>query len=252
MTNLPWVLDAHELERTLGIPEVLFVNDLEATAHSLDLLPVDAVVTLAEGDEDAVGNRAVIAAGTGLGEAALYWDGRRHHPFATEGGHSAFSPSSDDEAALMSHLRRRFGRTSWERVLSGPGLVELHHFVTTRDGITEPRWLRERLTGCDPAETITAAGLEGRSEACRRALEMFVRLYAVETANLALKIMARGGVWIAGGIAPKILPFFESGRFMKRFLSAGRMRPLLERIPVKVITNEDAPLIGAAHRALMG
>ncbi len=250
-TNLPWIVDARLLANELNIPTVLLINDLEATAYGVTILgPTDWTV-LNVGAPDAVGNAAVIAAGTGLGEAGLYWDGQRHYPFATEGGHTDFAPRFPLEVELLQFLSAKFERVSYERVLSGPGLVNIYQFLHETGRGDEPAWLTEELRAHDPAAIITQAALAERSALCMQALDLFVSIYGAEAGNLALKIMATGGVFIGGGIAPKILPKLISPLFRQAFVTKGRMRPLLEAMPVRVIRHEQPALLGAARCAVL-
>lgn len=251
-TNLPWVVDARRLARRLGLDRVGLLNDLEAAAHGVAALEPNALETLNAGSAEARGNAALIAAGTGLGEAGLYWDGSRHHPFACEGGHADFGPRDDLETAFLGWLRARHGRVSWERVVSGPGLVALYEFLRDREGGGEPAWLTESLRAQDPAAAITRAALERRDERCALTLDRFVALYGAEAGNLALKVMARGGVYVGGGIAPRILAAMRTPAFLDAFVDKGRMRPLLESMPVRIILNEQCALLGAARWALLG
>jgi glucokinase len=268
-TNLPWLVDAAALARVLGIDRAWLLNDLEASAWGLDALdPGDLVVLAAGGPtrepaaggparEPAAGgpapagNAALIAAGTGLGEAGLFWDGRRRFPFATEGGHAGFAPADARQQALLAWLLPRFGHVSWERVVSGPGLVNIYQFLRDTGEGSEPPWLREALREGDPPAVISRAALEGTSELCARALDLFVVLYGAEAGNLALKTMATGGVYVGGGIAPRILERLRDGRFLDAFRAKGRMRPLLESMPVRVVVNEKTALLGAARFAHM-
>lgn len=245
-TNLPWVVDAGAMAVGLGLERVYVMNDLEANAWGIDALREDDFYVLNAGGSDAAGNGSVIAAGTGLGEAGLYWDGHRHRPFASEGGHTDFSPGSDLEIALLRHLRDRFGHVSWERVVSGPGLVNIHDFLRAHTGIEMPSWLADKMEAGDAAAAISTAGLEEDDPVCVEALDLFVHLYGVEAGNQALKVMATGGVYVGGGIAPKILERLKGPRFMEGFLAKGRMRPLLEAIPVRVILNDRTALYGPA------
>jgi glucokinase len=245
-TNLPWVIDADELARGSGIPTVMLLNDLEATGWGVSALGESQVGTLNPGQPDAVGNGAVIAAGTGLGEGGIYWDGNTARPFACEGGHSSFSPTDELGDRLLRYLRDSHGHVSWERVLSGPGLASLYRFMLADAGLSEPEWFIEAEDAGDPVPAISEAAFDGRCEASVRTLELFARFYGEEAANLALKVMATGGVWVGGGIAPKILQFLEGGAFMDGFLTKGRMRPLLESMPVKVILDDRTALLGAA------
>jgi len=256
--NLAWVVDASPLAHALRLPRVTLINDLEANAHGIfELTPADVIV-LNAGAHDATGNVAVISAGTGLGEAAMYWDGHYHHPFACEGGHASFSPTSDVEIELLQYLRGKFGgHVSWERVVSGPGLLNVYEFVRDTGHTAEPDWLREALAAGDPPAVISETALDGKSDLCVRALDLFVSAYGAEAGNLALKVMAIGGVYIGGGIAPKIAARLDGAPFMDAFRAKGRLHALLGRIPVKLITNEHTALLGAArcaalHAALAG
>lgn len=247
-TNLPWLIDADDLERSFGFRCVL-LNDLEATACGLAALTGDDLHTLQAGAATAIGNEAVIAAGTGLGEAGLYWDGERHNAFATEGGHASFAPASTLEFALLRHLQRKFSHVSWERVVSGMGIVSLHEFLREYRGIPVPDALAARMAEGDAAAEISGAALDGSDDICAEAMALFVRLYGCEAGNLALKLMSGGGIYVGGGIAPKILPLLQSGAFIEAFLNKGRMRHLLEAMPVRVILNDRAALYGPALRA---
>ena len=245
-TNLPWRIDADALQSKFGFGLCTLLNDLEATAYALPALGAEDLLTLQAGAQDASGNAAVIAAGTGLGEAGLFWDGRHHHPFATEGGHASFSPGDELDIAFLHHLQQQHRHVSWERVVSGMGLLSLHDFLRLHHHAPVPLWLAEELQGVDAAASISAAALSGRDEICVETLNRFVRLYGAEAANLALKVMSRGGLYLGGGIAPKILPLLQDGVFLDAFLNKGRMRPLLEAMPVKVILNDRAALYGPA------
>lgn len=245
-TNLPWVIDAQAMQSSFGFDSVSLMNDLQANAWGIDALGEDDFCLLSTGNVDAAGNASIIAAGTGLGEAGLYWDGKRHWPFASEGGHADFSPHNDLEIALLVYLRERFGRASWERVVSGPGLVNVHDFLRAHRGVAVPSWLNEEMAAADPAAVISKAALDDRDAICIEALDLFVHLYGVEAGNHALKIMATGGIYIGGGIAPRILDKLKGPLFMEGLLSKGRMRPLVERMPVRVILNDRAALYGPA------
>ena len=248
-TNLPWRIDASDLRIEFGLRSCALLNDLEATAWGIPALGEEDLLTLHPGVPDAWGNQAVIAAGTGLGEAGLYWDGLQYRPFATEGGHASFSPSDDLEMALLKHLMRVHRHVSWERVISGPGLVSLHEFHCLFCHIPVPEWLQQEMRQGDAAAAIANAALTRRDETCVKTLDWFVRLYGAESGNLALKVMSRGGLYLGGGIAPKILPRLQNGTFLEAFFSKGRMRPLLEAMPVKVILNDRAGLYGPALHA---
>ena len=248
-TNLPWHIDADALQRQFGLAHCTLLNDLEATAYGLPALGADDLLTLQAGAPDAGGNAAVIAAGTGLGEAGLFWDGQCHHPFATEGGHASFSPGDELEMSLLRYLQQRYQHISWERVVSGMGLLSLHEFLCLYHRVAAPQWLAEEMQSGDAAAAIASAALSGRDKICIETLDWFVRLYGAEAGNLALKVMSKGGLYLGGGIAPKILPLLQDGAFLDAFLNKGRMRPLLEAMPLKVILNDRAALFGAALRA---
>ncbi len=245
-TNLPWKLVAGDLGDELEIAPVTLLNDLEATAWGIQALDRDDFCVLQDGDRDPAGNAAVIAAGTGLGEAGMYRDGQCLRPFGTEGGHTDFSPANELEYALLCFLRRQFAHVSWERVLSGPGLVNLHTFLQEYRNREMPGWLVESMRTGDPAAVISQAALQQRDEICVEALDLFVYFYGVEAGNLALKMMATGGVYLGGGIAPKIIEKLKGDPFMQGFRSKGRMQPLLESMPVQVILNDRTALFGPA------
>ncbi len=251
-TNLPWELDETVLAKATGAQRVKLLNDLEAAAYGMLHLNEDEFCVLNEGAKPArVGNIAVIAAGTGLGEAMLIWDGEQHHPVASEGGHTDFGPTNPEEVELLSFLRDKFGpHVSYERILSGPGLFDLYIFLRQSSGTLEPSWLTKKITAGDPSAAIAEAGLSDEDAISAKTLEMFASIYGAEAGNLVLKCLAVGGVLIGGGIAPKMLPALKQGPFMKGFTAKGRFRGLMKRIPVKVALNARAPLIGAAHYAL--
>lgn len=251
-TNLPWLVEAAGIEARADIGEVFLLNDLEALAWGISELGDDDVLTLHHGEPDAVGNRAVIAAGTGLGQAGLFWDGSSHRPWATEGGHTDFAPITEDDDALLRFLRTELDHVSWERVVSGPGLHGIYRFLLDRNRVEAPEWLAEGVRVGDPAAAVALAAERGEDELADRAVRTFIRLYGAEAGNLALKVMARGGVYVAGGIAPKLRDLMSSGLFVDAFLAKGRMRPLLERMPVRLVLNPRLALPGAARRALAG
>jgi glucokinase len=249
-TNLPWIVEASRLAAELGLPHVGLVNDLEANAYGLATLGADDCQLLAAGEPGAHGNVALIAAGTGLGEAGVFWDGRRLHPFACEGGHADFSPRTELEVRLLEWLRANFEQhVSWERVLSGPGLVNVYRFLREDGRCEEPAWLSEQMRTGDPAAAIAQAALARTSPLCEHALDLFVSLYGSEAGNLALKLMATGGVYLGGGIAPKIAAKLADGSFMRAFVAKGRMAPLLQGMPVRVVMNDRTALRGAARHA---
>jgi glucokinase len=250
VTNLPWIVDAAALQRELHFRQVNLLNDLEANAYGINtLLPHELLSLNPDGDIRQVGNRALIAAGTGLGEAGMLWDGVAHRPFASEGGHASFAPNDSIGDELLTFLRREHGHVSWERVLSGMGMKNLYRFFRQRSGAAEPEWLSAQLQNGDLGAVVTQAGLANKDQACVDALDCFTRNYGSEAGNLALKMLALGGVYIGGGIAPKILAKMQSDIFLKAFSTKGRLSPLLRATPVYVILNDKTALQGAAWYA---
>lgn len=252
LTNLPWTLDAHDLQRTLGIHHIFLINDLEANGYGIAELSTDKIFTLHTGDASSVGHRGLIAAGTGLGEALLIWDPilRRHLPIPSEGGHVDFAARNDTEIALLQYLRRKLnGRVSMERVVSGLGIQNVYEFLRDDQKMEEPDWLRERMRSEDPNAVIGECADDGSSEICVKTIELVASAYGAEAGNLALKVLAMGGLYIGGGIGPKILKFLSGGGFMQAFLDKGRMSPLLETVPVRLILDDTCALLGAAAYA---
>lgn len=247
-TNLPWTLDARLLEVQIPARRVVLLNDLEATAHGVLALGPEHVVTLQAGQPRA-GNLAVIAAGTGLGEAWLARDGDRYVAVASEGGHADFAARTDVEIELLRALRVQYGHVSWERVVSGPGLVAIHAFLRERSGVPAPAWLRDRLAAEDDAAVISEVALAGADAVCAEALDLFVGAYGAEAGNLALRAFAIGGVFVAGGIAPKILPRLLDGPFLHAFRDKGRFADFMAGIPVRVVMEPRTALLGAARVA---
>src|SRR5271165_968624 len=250
LTNLPWTLDSRELAEELGIPHVFLINDLEANGYGIAELQPDQIYTLSEGDPSQIGNRALIAAGTGLGEGLLMWNGRMHVPYPSEGGHADFAPRNEDEIDLLRFLKQKYnGRISFERVVSGMGMTNIYDFLRDVRGMEEPAWLRDRMIEEDPNAVITELALAAKSEICERALDMFVSAYGAEAGNLALKVLSIGGLYIGGGIGPRILEKLKDGTFMKAFTDKGRLSQLLINMPVRVILESRAALLGAAAYA---
>ena len=243
-TNLPWVVDGASLAHTLGIKHVLLLNDLEATAHSIELLRPSELCTLNEGVPVPGANRALIAAGTGLGEAILFWNSGRYIVSATEGGHADLAPRTEKEIELLRFLKKRYDHVSFEVVLSGRGFRTIHEFLDP--ACKHPSF---DVPYADPAPEITRLALERSCTVCGETLEIWTALYGAEAGNLALKALARGGVYVAGGIAPKILPKMKDGTFVRAFCEKEKFGVLLGQIPIHVVLNEDAPLLGAAARA---
>ncbi|NIO09330.1 MAG: glucokinase [Deltaproteobacteria bacterium] len=250
-TNLPWELDESILEAELQVSRVKLLNDLEAAAYAMPHLPQSELACLQQGLKRE-GNIAVIAAGTGLGEAGLYWDGKNHHAIASEGGHADFAPRNDLEMELLKYLVPKFGgHVSYERVLSGDGLYNIYQFLRDSGHSKEPAWLAQRLAESgDPPAVVSEAGLSGRAQICSEALNLFSSIYGAEAGNLVLKFLAVGGLYVAGGIAPKILPTLQNGRFIKGFTDKGRFSELMTNTEVQIALNPRAPLLGAAQFAL--
>jgi len=250
LTNLPWTLDSRELSASLEIQHVFLINDLEANGYGIAELTDGQIYTLSEGDASQMGNRALIAAGTGLGECFLVWNGRSHTPYPSEGGHVDFAPRNEDEIDLLRFLKQKYnGRISFERVVSGQGLTNVYEFLREVRGLEEPSWLAERIAAEDPNAVITELALAAKSEICEKALDMFVSAYGAEAGNLALKLLSVGGVYVGGGIAPRILEKLKDGTFMKAFTDKGRLSQLLINMPVRVILESRAALMGAAAYA---
>lgn len=248
-TNLPWYLDETTLAATIPVGRVRLLNDLEATGYGVVALPASAFEALQRGAVRQ-GNIVLIAAGTGLGEALLIWDGVRHRVVASEGGHADFAPRTDLEIELLRSLGKEFGRVSYERVLSGPGLFNIYRFLRDSGSVPEPSWLSDRIENGDPSAVVSEVGLAGGHPLCVQALDLFASIYGAEAGNLALKALAVGGVFVGGGIAPKIRPKLADGTFITAFGDKGRFADLMASIPVKLVLEPRAALLGAAHVAL--
>jgi glucokinase len=252
ISNLPWTIDARELAAQLKLASVGLLNDMEAYAYGIDALDSKDFVTLNEGSEEAEGNRALISAKTGLGVAGLYWDGYRHHPFACEGGHADFAPTNDIQMELLTYLRKKYDRVSYERILSGPGIRNIYEFLRDSHKAEEPAWLREQLDAAhDPSPVISQIALEGKAAICEQALSIFVSVFGADAGNCALQYMSTGGIFIGGTIAAKIVPKMKEPVFLESFLDKGRLEVLLNDMPVKIILNDDCGLSGAARYTLV-
>lgn len=249
-TNLPWELDSTQIETELGIP-VDFINDLESTAFGLAALKPEELVTLYEGDADAVGNMAIIAPGTGLGEAGLYFDGTHYHPYATEGGHTDFAPRYELDIDLYRFLHRKHDHVSWERLVSGMGIVTLYEFLTEDQQKKPAAQVQQAMKEKDPAAVISQSALDKSCPVCMEVMTLFTRYMATEASQLALKTKCIGGLIIAGGIPPKILPLLQQeNRWREYFINRnGRMDALIRQVKVQVVVNEKLPLLGAAYYA---
>ena len=253
ISNLPWTIDSRELATQLKLRTVGLINDLEAFAYGIDALESKDFVTISGGSSDAEGNMAVVSAGSGLGEAGLYWDGFRHHPFACEGGHTEFAPKNDVEIELLQYLMEKYGNkhVSYERILSGPGVKNIYEFLRDTTKEAEPSWLKEQLAAApDIPALISELALSEKAPICDRTLSIFVSVFGSEAGNCALKFMGTGGIFVAG-IAGKIVAKMKEPAFMESFLDKGRMKSLLEGIPVKIVLNDDSGLIGAARFTLV-
>ncbi len=240
LTNLPWVIDRAALRAALGVSALRLLNDFEALGHGLALLGPADLVTLQEGRPQPHGPRAVLGAGTGLGQALLVWAEGGWRVLPGEGGHTSFAPQNPQEYRLHAFLAERHGHVSWERLLSGPGLAAIHAFLCAEAGVAPGG----AQTAEDPAAAV--ADRADRDPLCAGALDLFVRLYGAEAGNLALKCLPRGGLFVAGGIAPKLLPRLRAGGFLEGFLAKGRMRGLLAELPVHVVIQPQVGLLGAA------
>ena len=245
-TNLPWVIDANSLQQELGIPNVWLINDLEANAWGLPVLEPQEFLILNPGIERE-GNAALISAGTGLGEAGLYWNGQKHLPFACEGGHCGFAPTDEEEIELWRYLKKEFEHVSYERVLSGSGIYHIYRFLIDTQREKEPPSLKGIEDQKEPQKLITEMALKKQCPACEHTLHLFSSIYGGEAGNMALKMLATHTVYVGGGIAPRISSILKEGNFMKAFVDKGRFMPMLSNIPVKVILNDQTALLGAAR-----
>ncbi|MGB2672813.1 MAG: glucokinase [Candidatus Acidiferrum sp.] len=244
-TNLPWTVDAAILANELNLSDVVLLNDLGATGHSIEYLSQDEFCVLNPGKPEYGGTRALLAAGTGLGQSILVWDGARYRVVPSEGGHSDFAPHTEQQIELLRFMRRRYSQVSWELILSGRGFRTIHEFLA-------PNVLHHSFEdpGTDPAPEITKLGLSKECSVCAETLDLWTDIYGAEAGNLALKVLALGGVYVAGGIAVKIIEKIKDGTFFEAFRDKWKFETMLGNIPVSVILNESAPLLGAAYEAL--
>lgn len=243
LSNISWYIDQTDLQSHYNV-KVKIINDLEATAYGLAVLSAKDIRTIHKVLHPVPGNAVVIAPGTGLGEAGIFWDGRFYKPFATEGGHCDFAARNAFDFELYSYLQKKFGHVSWERVASGQGIVNIYNFLSTEKKLHEPKWLKAKFnTGPDSA--VIAKNI-AKSAICRETMDIFCRYLAHECANLALKNNATGGLFIGGGIVPQNLHLFEQNSFFSFFRQSGRLNSLLEKVPINIILNPKAALLGAA------
>ncbi len=247
-TNLPWKLDADQLEKLLGIPHVRLINDFQAVGYGIEALDESDLVTLQQGQPNPTGTRIVIGAGTGLGQGLLVWQDDHYEVVASEGGHASFAPTNALQIELFNYLKTQFTWPTWERVASGRGLVNIFNFLAQTEPVTEA--LKAALNEGDKGAAISQFGLTGKDATAAKALEMFVTIYGSQTGNFALTALASGGVYVAGGVAPKIISKIQEGGFMQGFLDKyDKMQPLLKAMPVKVVMNQSVGLLGCAVAA---
>lgn len=248
-TNLPWVIDGKKIAEVLSIDEsmVHLLNDLEAAAYGIECLKEEDFFTLNPGAPIENGTRCLVSAGTGLGESIIPYSENGYKPIPTEGGHTDFAPTSKIEIELLQFLMDKYGRVSYERILCGPGLQNAYEFFNKRSSQDISAWLQDRIKNEDPAAVISEVGISKKDEACEKAIDLFVTVYGSEAGNMALKSLSTGGVYIGGGIAPKILDKIKEGAFMKSFTNKGRLSVMVSQMPVKIILNDKHPLLGCAN-----
>ena len=249
-TNLPWTLDADALEKSLDLERVRLINDFQSVGYGVDALQNADIVTLQAGTEKTHGTRVIIGAGTGLGQAFLVWQGDHYEVVASEGGHADFAPVDDEQIALLRYLQKRYRTATWERAVSGRGLVNIFEFLVERNAVSLTTSLQKAMREEDPAAVISRFGMQGTDATAAKALQIFVTLYGAQAGNLALTGLATGGVYLAGGVAAKIIDKLTDGTFIRAFAAKEeRMLPLLEAMPVRVIVNPNVGLLGSALAA---
>lgn len=252
-TNLSWEIDSTAIKNETGVKQVSLINDLEAFAYGLAALQPDDFITIHPGKKDSTGNMAIIAPGTGLGEAGLYWDGSYFYPFPTEGGHSEFAPRNEEDIELYRFLQKKYGIVSWERLIAGPGIMDLYYFVRDVLKMEEPAWLTDELkTNKDDSAVISEAALLKKAPVCIKTMELFTRYLAQESANLVLKMKATGGLFLGGGIPPKIAPLLLKKSFMQHYLECDRMEALLQSAFISIIKHDTTALLGTAYYGAYG
>jgi glucokinase len=251
ITNLPWVMDEKKIQRGLSVTTVRLINDLEATSHAVTELSANDLFTLSAAKTDGNGNKAVIAPGSGLGESFLTWDKTSYTCFASEGGHGDFAPNSKIECALFEYLQDKYGHVSYERVCSGQGIENIYQFLKDRHYEKEPAWLTREFqsAGKDPVPLIVETALDTKRPCpiCVKTITLFTAVLGAEAGNLGLRILAKGGVYLAGGLPQRVLPFLKEKAFLHAFHQKGRMSGLIKEMPLYVITNPEAGLMGAAR-----
>lgn len=249
--NLPWNIESGELAEVLGLSQVRLINDLEANTYGIAALDAKDLLTLNAGTADPAGTIAVVSAGTGLGESLAYWDGTTHRPLPSEAGHADFAARNELEAELLLYLQSKHGRVSYERVLSGPGLLDIYRFLRDKHYFQEDEAIISAMNAGDAPAVITRAALDGSCPMCGKALDIFVAVYGAEAGNAALRFLATGGVYLGGGIAPKISDRLLGAPFMVAFTAKGRLSSLVQSFPVHVILNERTALLGAGRAAFL-
>ncbi|HTQ65967.1 MAG TPA: glucokinase [Puia sp.] len=252
LTNLSWNLDSEEISRILKIKNVFLINDLEATAYGLAGLGPDDFITIHEGTGKHEGNLAILAPGTGLGEAGVYWDGSYYHPFPTEGGHADFAPRTELDIELYQYLQKEYDIVSCERVIAGPGIYDIYRFLCEIKNRTMAEWLKEAIEKNDPSAVISQSALEEKDATCIETMQLYIRYLARESSNLVLKMKATGGLFLGGGIPPKITSILQQNVFYDNFLDCDRMQNLVRKVPVKIILNSKTALLGAAYYGAYG
>lgn len=251
ITNLPWCINADLIQKTTGIPQVKLLNDLQAIATAVPHLAPEDTAVINPGQPNPTGAIAIVAPGTGLGEAFLIWDGSRYLPCPSEGGHAAFAPTDALQRDLLAYLEHRYTHVSFERVCSGSGIPNLYQFLKENGRYTEPTWLHDQLEMApDPTPVIVTAAVNNQAEICHATLELFINILGGECSNMAVKVLATGGLYLAGGIPPRILPQLQDGRFLRQFTDKGRFSPMMADIPIHVILNKQVGLYGAAYHGL--
>jgi glucokinase len=245
VTNLPWHVDANEIEEATGISQVILLNDLEATAYGVAGLEEKDFAILHAGDPEEGGNISILAPGTGLGEAGLFWDGQFHHPFATEGGHCDFSCRNDSDLQLHDFMLRKYKVVSWESIVAGPGVYSIFQFLCEIKKRTFSVAIEDKIKTVDPSAVISDAAIEESDPVCIEAMRIYVRNLARECCNLILKMKSTGGLLLAGGVPPKIISLLQDSYFYENLLDCDRMQDLVKKVPVRVILNDKAPMIGA-------
>ncbi|MBS1915969.1 MAG: glucokinase [Bacteroidetes bacterium] len=252
ITNLPEQMSLQEIRNATGVQDVSLLNDLEITAYGLAALHKEDVITLQDGDASLKGNIAINAPGTGLGQCGIFWDGNLYHPFPTEGGHCDFSPRTELDFQLFHFFQNKYGIVSWERLIGGPGIHDIYLFLKELRNHQEPEWLRQALQEKDPSAVISNAAVENKDAVCTEVMEHYVRYLARESSNLVLKMKATGGLFLGGGIPPKIAPLLQREIFLKNYYDCDRMGSLLRDVPIKVIMKEKTALWGAAYYGAYG